>query len=158
MGASTNEELQRQIDAMARQIRINRGDIDALERRADVAEIRADATDLRVHATELRAEEAHTRADASEAQSVLDRDMIAALQRDGVLSQEHRAQMEEALKSSRKIGAAVGIIMASRDLSEDEAFAVLQTASQRSNRKLRELATELVESGRRGGLEDLPVA
>lgn len=153
MGASTNEELQAQIDAIVRQIGINRGDIDALERRADISEIRADAADLRADANELRVDEAERRADASderadasEAQAVVDRDMIADLQRDGVLSEEHAAQMEDALKSSRTIGAAVGMIMASRDLSEDEAFAVLRTASQESNRKLRELAAELVGS------------
>ena len=153
MGASTNEELQAQIDAIVRQIGINRGDIDALERRADVSEIRADAADLRADASELRVDEVERRADASderadaaEAQAAIDRDMIADLQRDGVLSEEHAAQMEDALKSSRTIGAAVGMIMASRDLAEDEAFAVLRTASQKSNRKLRDLAAELVGS------------
>jgi AmiR/NasT family two-component response regulator len=72
--------------------------------------------------------------------------MIADLQRDGVLSQAHADQMDEALKSSRTIGAAIGMIMASRGLTEIEAFEVLRTASQRSNRKLRELAAELVGS------------
>lgn len=61
--------------------------------------------------------------------------MIADLQRDGVLSQAHADQMDEALNSSRVIGAAIGMIMASRDLSEPAAFQVLRTASQNSNRK-----------------------
>jgi len=121
-----------QIDALIRQMKINRSDIDALQERLNVTEIRADAAELR--------------ADVLEAQAMADRDMIADLQRDGVLSKEHALQMEQALKSSRTIGAAVGIIMASRQLSEREAFDVLRKASEGSNRKLRDLAAELVAS------------
>lgn len=111
-------DLQEQIDALVRQIKTNRADIDALQRRAD----------------------------ASETQATIDRDMIAELQRDGVLSQEHAAQMQEALKSSREIGAAIGLIMASRQVSEPDAFEILRMASQDSNRKVRDLAAELVAS------------
>lgn len=123
---------QDQIDALIRQMEISRNDIDALEQRLSVSEIRADAAELR--------------ADVLEAQAVADRDMIADLQRDGALSQEHALQMEQALKSSRTIGAAIGMIMASRQMSEHEAFDVLRKASEGSNRKLRELAAELVAS------------
>ena len=86
-----------------------------------------------------------------------DRDMIAALQRDGVLSREHEVQLEEALKSSRTIGAAVGIIMGTRQVSEDVAFDMLKAASNHSNRKLREIAAD-AESERTvldGRLHDL---
>jgi len=83
-----------------------------------------------------------------EARAEVDREMIAELQVDGVVSQEHALHMEEALKSSRKIGAAIGMIMASRMVTEDEAFAILKQASQKSNRKLRELAADLVDSRR----------
>lgn len=130
MGASTNGELQAQIDALLHQITLNRSAIDALE----------------------------VRADASEARALIDRDMIAELQRDGVLSQAHAAEMDRALKSSRTIGAAIGLIMGSRNLSENEAFEVLRTASQNSNRKLRELAADLVASaGSVGTLQDQAV-
>jgi AmiR/NasT family two-component response regulator len=81
-----------------------------------------------------------------EARAQLDRDMISELQADGVLGQERQAQMDEALKSSRTIGAAIGLIMASRHVTEVEAFEVLRTASRNSNRKLRDLAAELVAS------------
>jgi hypothetical protein len=110
--------LQEQIDALVHQIEINRENIEALQRRAD----------------------------ASEAQAVIDRDMIAELQRDGVLSQEHASQMEEALRSSRTVGAAIGLIMATRHVSDTDAFEILKVASQNSNRKLRDLAAELVAS------------
>jgi AmiR/NasT family two-component response regulator len=72
--------------------------------------------------------------------------MIATLQADGILSRDHVAQLEEALISSRSIGAAIGILMASRQVSQDQAFLVLKEASQRSNRKLHDLAAELVAS------------
>ena len=127
MGASTNGELQAQIDDLLHQITLNRSAIDALK----------------------------VRADASEAQALIDRDMIAELQRDGVLSQAHAAEMDVALKSSRTIGAAIGLIMGSRNLSEKEAFEVLRTASQNSNRKLRELAADLVAAaGSVGPIQD----
>lgn len=37
--------------------------------------------------------------------------------------------------------------MASRELSEDDAFSMLRKASQNGNRKLREIAAEIVASG-----------
>jgi hypothetical protein len=130
-------DLQSQINDLVRQVTTNRSSIDALVRRADASEHRADAS-------EVRADAAETRADALEARAQVDRDMIADLQRDGVPTQQHAAQMDEALKSSRTIGAAIGIIMASRRLGEAEAFEVLRAVSQNSNRKLRDLAADLV--------------
>ena len=59
------------------------------------------------------------------------------------------ANLEEALKSSRTIGAAIGLLMGSRDLDEERAFAVLKQVSRNSNRKLRELAAELVQNASR---------
>lgn len=88
----------------------------------------------------------HRRMDATEAQAMIDRDMIAELQRDGLLRQQHVAQMEEALRSSRTVGAAIGLIMGTRHVSDAEAFEILKAASQNSNRKLRDLAAELVAS------------
>ena len=124
-------DLQRQIDA-------NRADINALFDRSERAEARADKADL-------RAEEMQSRVD-------LDRELIAELQADGVLSREHAAQMEEALRTSRVIGAAIGLIMAGRLVTQDEAFEILKGASSSSNRKLRDLAAEIVEAGRLGQL------
>ena len=53
--------------------------------------------------------------------------------------------LREALRSSRTIGAAIGIVMVDRNVGEDEAFAVLSRASQDTNRKLSAIAHELVE-------------
>ena len=82
----------------------------------------------------------------------LDRDMIHELHAKGVLSQEHLAQLERALLTSRRIGAAVGIVMAGRDISEDAAFAILARASQAENRKLRDIADDLVRTREVGDL------
>jgi hypothetical protein len=82
--------------------------------------------------------------------AAIDRVMIAELQAEGLVSQKHAAELERALMSSRTIGTAIGILMANRGIGQAEAFAVLQAASQRSNRKLRELATDLVETTERG--------
>jgi len=86
------------------------------------------------------------RVDEQEARALVDREMIAELQADGVLSREHAEHMERALRSSRVIGASIGILMESRHLSEDEAFATLSQTSQNSNRKLRDIA-ELIVRG-----------
>jgi len=60
--------------------------------------------------------------------------------------------LQEALRTSRKIGAAVGIIMVKAVVAEEGAFAILRQASQNSNRKLRDLAEELVLTGDTIGL------
>ena len=91
-----------------------------------------------------RADAAHARADDLEARSMIDRELIAALQADGVLHQKHVAELQAALTSSRTIGAALGILMASRNLTQEEALVVLKETSQRTNTKLRDLAQTLV--------------
>jgi AmiR/NasT family two-component response regulator len=84
------------------------------------------------------------------ADAAVDREMIAELQAEGLVSQKYAAELQRALMSSRTIGTAIGILMAGRGIGQAEAFAVLQTASQHSNRKLRDLATDLVETTERG--------
>jgi hypothetical protein len=64
----------------------------------------------------------------------------------------HRARsrawnLEIALRSSRTISAAVGIIMANRRSSYEEAYDLLRTVSQQSHRKIRDLAEDVVFSG-----------
>jgi GAF domain-containing protein len=57
---------------------------------------------------------------------------------------ERAAQYEQGMATNREIGAAVGILMATHGISQDDAFAMLSTASQRLNRKLRDIATSIV--------------
>lgn len=69
------------------------------------------------------------------------------------LAVEHRLREQDArnfataLSSSRQIGTAMGILMAQRKVSSEEAFALLRTASQHLNRKLRDVALEVEETG-----------
>jgi GAF domain-containing protein len=57
---------------------------------------------------------------------------------------ERADQLQAGLTTNREIGAAVGILMATHGISNDEAFALLSRASQRLNRKLHDIATGIV--------------
>jgi hypothetical protein len=63
-----------------------------------------------------------------------------------VNSSLHAESLEAALASRDLIGQAKGIIMARRNLDDADAFAVLQGASQHANRRLRDVAAEVVRS------------
>jgi GAF domain-containing protein len=58
-------------------------------------------------------------------------------------------QLQEALTSRATIDQAKGMLMAQHDIGGDEAFNILRTTSQRENRKLRELAQEMVDRTRK---------
>ncbi|MCW2609723.1 MAG: hypothetical protein QOC93_4094 [Actinomycetota bacterium] len=67
----------------------------------------------------------------------------------------HRAnavsqQLERAMDSRAVIEQAKGVLMATMAIESDEAFAVLRRASQHENRKLRELAAEVVAAASAG--------
>lgn len=130
MSDRLSTDLQRQIDELVSVVTVNRGDIDGLIARADQAQVRADAANLR--------------ADRLEERSALDRELIAELQAEGVLDREHVAELQAALVSSRTIGAAIGILMANRQVGQDDALTILKETSQRTNTKLRDLAETLV--------------
>ncbi len=51
------------------------------------------------------------------------------------------------LESNREIGVAIGILMQERQITRDAAFDVLRAASQHSNRKLSEVASEVADTG-----------
>lgn len=55
--------------------------------------------------------------------------------------------LEQAVASNRAIGMAIGILMAIERVGQDEAFDLLRTVSQRTNRKLREIADDVVHTG-----------
>ena len=52
-----------------------------------------------------------------------------------------------ALQNSRQIGMAMGVLMSALRITQDEAFEALRIASQRSNRKLRDVAQDVVDTG-----------
>ncbi|MET9730618.1 GAF and ANTAR domain-containing protein [Streptomyces sp. NPDC006458] len=57
------------------------------------------------------------------------------------------AQLEHALSTRHTIGEAMGILMGSHDLTEEQAFDVLRRYSQERNIKLREVARLICEQG-----------
>ncbi len=60
--------------------------------------------------------------------------------------EEVNEQLREALRSREVIGQAKGILMHRDSISGDDAFTVLRKISQNSNRKLRDVADEIVTS------------
>lgn len=62
-------------------------------------------------------------------------------------SREKVAQLEQALVTSRKIGAAVGILMATHKVTYDDAFLLLRETSQQCNVKLRQVALDVLDEG-----------
>lgn len=78
---------------------------------------------------------------------------FAGLALQNMLYEWEVGHLQTALHSSRQIGTAVGILMGRRLITSDEAFAQLVRASQHLNRKLRDLATEVEQTGT---LPDIP--
>jgi len=62
-------------------------------------------------------------------------------------AEDRAAQLELALASNRRIGIAVGIVMARLHLTDGQALELLRDASQRRNVKLRELAEDIIYTG-----------
>jgi AmiR/NasT family two-component response regulator len=71
----------------------------------------------------------------------------AAVAMSAAHEREHAEQMGDALRSSREIGMAIGVLMGRSGVTQDEAFVSLRRASQHLHRKLREVAAEVVDTG-----------
>ncbi len=81
---------------------------------------------------------------------------FAAIAVTTVLHERDVTHLDSALGTSRQIGTAIGILMASRHATSEKAFAMLRAASQRLNRKLRDVAQDValtgeIPTGRAGG-------
>lgn len=72
---------------------------------------------------------------------------FAGLAVEYALREQDVGNLEAALTSSRQIGTAIGILMARRRITSEEAFDVLRRASQSLNLKLREVAAEVELTG-----------
>ncbi len=59
----------------------------------------------------------------------------------------HVQNLERALRSNRHIGMAMGVLMATHKVTEEQAFDLLSITSQNTNRKVFDLALEVVETG-----------
>lgn len=80
-------------------------------------------------------------------QGDIDEHLIAELEEQAVIDRAEIAGLEVALSTARQIGAAVGIIMTAYKVTEDRAFNTLRIASQTTNRKLREIAEDVLMTG-----------
>ncbi|GAA0623878.1 GAF and ANTAR domain-containing protein [Kribbella sandramycini] len=63
-----------------------------------------------------------------------------------VASARQELSLAQAVDARKLVGQAMGILMERFDLDDDRAFAVLKRYSQNSNRKLRDVAQELIET------------
>ena len=63
-----------------------------------------------------------------------------------IASARHDASMAQAVDARKLVGQAMGILMERYDLDSDRAFEVLKRYSQDNNRKLRDVAQELVDT------------
>lgn len=79
---------------------------------------------------------------------------FAALALQNALNERKIANLEIALRSSRQIGIAMGVLMARGLSTPDQAFDQLSRASQHLNRKLRDVAAHVALTGE---LPPLPV-
>lgn len=73
--------------------------------------------------------------------------ILAAFASVAVLAaEEHRRadELQHGLETNREIGKAIGLLMAAHQITSDEAFQVLRRASSELNRKLADIARELV--------------
>jgi GAF domain-containing protein len=71
----------------------------------------------------------------------------AAVALDAATSAARAEHLMRALQSNRRIGMAIGILMALHRLDEQQAFDMLRVASQHTHRKLREVAEEVILTG-----------
>lgn len=62
-------------------------------------------------------------------------------------TREQVGQLEQAVRSNRDIGVAMGIVMAHRLVTRDEAFELLRRASQLQHRKLVDVADDVIRTG-----------
>jgi hypothetical protein len=101
------------------------------------------------HITELEAQGVSDRLDLSALrdQGNIDQHLIAELEAQAVIDRSQIGNLEVALNSARRIGAALGILMSSYKVTEEQAFATLRIASQHTNRKLRDVADDVVFTG-----------
>lgn len=70
-----------------------------------------------------------------------------ALAVSGAAAREKATNLERALSTSRDIGVAMGVLMAAHSIDRDQAFDLLRIASQRTHRKLSDVAAEVARTG-----------
>lgn len=146
------EQVEAPIDSLEHESEVDRAHIRALleDAAADREEIGNLLTDALIDKAELqRLIEAGfgDRAQISRllAEQVDDQSRIDQLVAEIGAEHEEIEHLRSALNSSRVIGAAVGVVMERYDVDRETAFRFLGRVSQERNRKLRDIAAEIVE-------------
>ncbi len=75
-------------------------------------------------------------------------DELAQLRHDLRASLEKIEHLKTALVTNRRISIAVGIVMVQRKVTEEQAFALIVTASKTGNRKVRDVAEDVIYTGK----------
>ena len=70
-----------------------------------------------------------------------------ALAAQSMVNAQRIENLQRALLSNREIGTAMGVLMTRHHVTRDQAFDLLRMASQNSNRKLRDVAVDVAETG-----------
>ena len=73
--------------------------------------------------------------------------IISSTALQATIQQQKVANLEAALESSRQIGMAIGILMARKLWTAEQAFQELRVASQRLHRKVRDIAADVNDTG-----------
>jgi len=104
-------------------------------------------SEVRIDELEAQAAVDRTGLHAAHTQFDIDQQLIAELEAQAVIDRAEIANLGIALRSARRIGAAMGIIMFAHKVTEEQAFAALRIASQHTHRKLRDIADEVLLTG-----------
>ena len=82
-----------------------------------------------------------------EAQIDVDRHIIEDLEAHGIIDTDQIGALHIALQTCRRIGAALGVLMATHKVTEAQAFEALESVSLHQNRKLRDIAEDVLRTG-----------
>jgi ANTAR domain-containing protein len=74
-------------------------------------------------------------------------DLVKQVHDQLVEARERIEHLERALATNRRIGIAIGVVMARYGLPDEQAFELLRERSQVRNKKLRDLAEEVIYTG-----------
>ena len=64
-----------------------------------------------------------------------------------VIARERTTSLTKAVTTNREIGMAMGVLMATHKITEDQAFDLLRIASQETHRKVRDIARTVIDTG-----------
>ncbi|MGY1680522.1 ANTAR domain-containing protein [Geodermatophilus sp. SYSU D01176] len=130
-----------------RPIHPGRASVDPEAVRASGREARARAAELRVQLDERRRQYRATTGRGDRRPVEPRADELAELRTRAEAAEGRAEHLERAVASNRRIGMAIGILLARLQCTEEEAFEVLRQESMRRNVKVSQLAEQVVYTG-----------